>query len=240
MATVSNALGYAGLGVGLNPGSVTITAALGGASATTFLTVTPATLVSIGVTPANPSIANGLASQFMATGVYTDNSTQDLTAAVAWTSSDPAVATISNASASHGVATGVSPGTVTITAASGNVSGSMSLTVTPAALVSIALLPANPSIANGTQQQFAATGTYTDASTHDVTTAATWSSSDSTVATISNATGSNGLATSVNQGSVTVTATVGVIAGATGLTVTPAALVSISVIPANSLLVPGA
>ena len=239
VATVSNALGYAGLGVGLNPGSVTITATLGGASASTVLTVTPATLVSIGVTPANPSIANGLASQFMATGVYTDNSTQDLTASVAWTSSDPTVATISNASASHGLATGVSPGTVTITAASGSVSGSMSLTVTPAALVSIALLPANPSIANGTQQQFAATGTYTDASTHDVTTAATWSSSDTTVATISNATGSNGLATSVNQGSVTVTATLGAIAGATGLTVTPAALVSISVIPANSSIANG-
>ncbi len=239
VATVSNALGYDGLGVGLNPGSVTITATLAGASASTVLTVTPATLVSIGVTPANPSIANGLTSQFMATGVYTDNSTQDLTTSVAWTSSDPTVASISNAAASHGLATGVSPGSVTIAAASGNVSGSMNLIVTPAALVSIALIPANPSIANGTRQQFAATGTYTDTSTHDVTAAVTWSSSDTTVATISNATGSNGLATSVSQGSVTITATLGAIAGATGLTVTPAALVSIAVIPANSSIANG-
>ena len=233
VATVSNAMGYEGLGVGLNPGSVTITATLAGASASTVLTVTPATLVSIGVTPANPSMANGLSSQFMATGVYTDNSTQDLTASVAWTSSDPTMASISNASAFHGLATGVSPGSVTITAASGTVSGSMSLTVTPAALVSIALIPANPNIANGTQQQFAATGTYTDTSTHDVTAAVTWSSSDTTVATISNASGSNGLATSVSQGSVTVTATLGTIVGVTALTVSPAALVSIAVIPAN-------
>jgi trimeric autotransporter adhesin len=239
VATVSNALGYDGLGVGLNPGSVTITATLAGASASTVLTVTPATLVSIGVTPANPSIANGLGSQFMATGVYTDNSTQDLTASVAWTSSDPTVASISNASASHGLATGVGPGSVTITAASGSVSGSTNLTVTPAALVSIALIPANPSIANGTQQQFAATGTYTDTSTHDVTGTVTWSSSDSTVATISNASGSNGLATSVGQGAVTITATLGTIAGVTGLTVTPAALVSIAVIPANASIANG-
>jgi 6-phosphogluconolactonase (cycloisomerase 2 family)/urocanate hydratase len=239
VATVSNALGYDGLGVGLNPGSVTITATLAGASASTILTVTPATLVSIGVTPANPSIANGLSSQFVATGVYTDNSTQDLTASVAWTSSDPTVVSISNASASHGLATGVSPGSVAITAASGSVSGSTNLTVTPAALVSIALIPANPSIANGTQQQFAASGTYTDTSTHDVTAVVTWSASDTTVATISNASGSNGLATSVGQGSVTITATLGTIAGATGLTVTPAALVSIAVIPANASIANG-
>ncbi|HXP26480.1 MAG TPA: Ig-like domain-containing protein [Steroidobacteraceae bacterium] len=239
VATVSNALGYDGFGVGLNPGSVTITATLAGASASTILTVTPATLVSIGVTPANPSIANGLSSQFAATGVYTDNSTQDLTASVAWTSSDPTVVSISNASASHGLATGVSPGSVAITAASGSVSGSTNLTVTPAALVSIALIPANPSIANGTQQQFAATGTYTDTSTHDLTAVVTWSASDTTVATISNASGSNGLATSVGQGSVTITATLGTIAGATGLTVTPAALVSIAVIPANASIANG-
>ncbi len=195
--------------------------------------------MSIGVTPANPSIANGLNSQFIATGLYTDNSTQDLTASVAWTSSDTTVASVSNASASHGLAKGVSPGSVTITAASGTVSGSTNLTVTPAVLVSIALIPANPSIANGTQQLFAATGTYTDTSTHDVTAAVTWSSSDATVATISNASGSNGLATSVGQGSVTITATLGTILGSTGLTVTPAALVSIAVIPANPSIANG-
>jgi YVTN family beta-propeller protein len=239
VATVSNALGYDGLSVGLSPGSVTISAALAGASASSALTVTPATLVSIGVTPANTSIASGLTSQFMATGVYTDNSTQDLTASAAWTSSDATVASVSNASTSHGLATGVSPGSVTIAAASGAVSGSTSLTVTPAALVSIALIPANPSIADGTQQQFAATGTYTDASTHDVTAAVTWSSSDATVATISNASGSNGLATSVTQGAVTISATLGAIAGVTGLTVTPAALVSIAVIPANPSIANG-
>jgi YVTN family beta-propeller protein len=239
LATVSNASGYDGLGVGLNPGSVTITATLGSASASAALTVTPATLVSLGVTPANPSIANGLTRQFAATGIYTDNSTQDLTASVAWTSSDNTVASVSNAAASHGLATGVNPGSVTITAATGTISGSTSLTVTPAALVSIALIPANPSIANGTQQPFAATGTYTDASTHDVTSTVTWSSSDTTIAAISNASGSKGLATSVGQGSVTITAALGTIVGSTGLTVTPAALISIAVIPANSSIANG-
>jgi trimeric autotransporter adhesin len=239
VTTVSNASGYEGLGSALTPGSVTISATLSGATGSTVLTVTPATLVSIGVTPANPSIANGLASQFIATGLYTDNSTQNLTASVAWTCSDPAVASISNASASHGLATSVSPGSVTITAASGSVSGSTGLTVTPASLVSITLIPADPSIANGTKQQFAATGTYTDTSTQLLTTAVTWSSSDATVATISNASGSNGLASSTGQGTATITAVLGAISGSTGLTVTPAALVSIAVMPANSSIANG-
>jgi DNA-binding beta-propeller fold protein YncE len=239
VATVSNASGYDGLGVGLSPGSATITATLAGTSASALVTVTPATLVSIGVSPANPSIADGLTSQFIANGVYTDNSTQDLTAYVAWTSSDTSVASISNAAASHGLATSVSPGSVSITAASGTVSGSTNLTVTPAVLVSIALIPANPSIANGTQQQLAATGTYTDTSTHDVTAAVTWNSSDTTVATISNASGSNGLATSLRQGSVTISATLGTITGSTGLTVTAATLVSIAITPLSPSITDG-
>jgi trimeric autotransporter adhesin len=239
VTTVSNASGYEGLGTALTPGSATISATLSGASASTVLTVTPATLVSIGVTPANPSIADGLTGQFIATGLYTDNSTQNLTASVAWTCSDPAIASISNAAASHGLATSVSPGSVTITAASGSVSGSTSLTVTPAALVSIALIPADPSIANGTKQQFVATGTYTDTSTQLLTTAVTWSSSDTSVATISNASGSNGLASSIAEGTATITAVLGAVSGSTGLTVTPAALVSIAVMPAHSSIANG-
>ena len=233
VATVSNASGYDGLATALAPGSVTITATLGAVSGSTGLTVTPATLVSIGVTPTNSSIANGLTNQFMATGVYTDNSTQNLTASVAWSSSNTAVASVSNAPFSHGLTTGVSAGLVIITAATGSVSGSTGLTVTPATLVSIGVTPANPSIAKGTNQQFNATGTYTDNSTQNLTTLVTWISSDTSVASISNAANSNGLATALSQGSVTIKAALGSVIGSTSLTVTPAILVSIAVIPAN-------
>ena len=61
-------------------------AAKDGKTGSTSLTVTAATLVSIGVTPADPSIADGTAQQFTATGVYSDASTQDLTAQVTWSS----------------------------------------------------------------------------------------------------------------------------------------------------------
>jgi 6-phosphogluconolactonase (cycloisomerase 2 family)/urocanate hydratase len=239
VASISNASGSEGLASGMSPGSATITAASGSVSGSTALTVTPATLVSIGVTPANPSVANGLTSQFIATGTYTDNSTQNLTGSVAWSSSNTGVASISNTSGSNGLASALAQGTVTITAALGGVSGTAGLTVTAATLVSIGVTPANPSIANGTSQQFAATGTYTDNSTQNLTATVTWGSSDTSIAAISNASGSKGLANSVGQGAATITATLGTVSGSTGLTVTPAALVSIAVIPDNPSIANG-
>src|ERR1019366_7346272 len=168
VASVSNASGSNGLATAASQGSVTITAALGSVSGTTSLTVTAATLVSIGVTPTNPSVAQGLKYQFTATGIYTDHSTQNLTAAVAWSSSNTTAAAVSNAVGSQGLATAGSEGSTTITAALGSVSGSMTLTVTAATLVSVGVTPPNPSIANGTSQQFTATGIYTDHSTQNL------------------------------------------------------------------------
>src|SRR5262249_53311163 len=55
----------------------------------------PPVLVSIDVTPTNPSIAKGTTDfQFTATGKYSDNSTKDLTNNVTWQSLTTAVATI--------------------------------------------------------------------------------------------------------------------------------------------------
>src|SRR5439155_747331 len=98
-----------------------------------------------------------------------------------WASSNTAAASIS----AGGLASGVTPSTSQISATFGAVSGSTTLTVGPAALVSIAVTPANPAIPKGTTQQFSATGTYSDASTQDLTSSVTWASSNTAAATIS-------------------------------------------------------
>src|ERR1019366_7671957 len=85
-------------------------------------------LVSIAVTPTNPSIAAGQQQQFTATGTYRDGSHQDLTSSATWSSTAPSVATIS----STGLATAVAVGSTTIQATSGSIHGSTGLTVTPA------------------------------------------------------------------------------------------------------------
>ena len=214
-------------------GRARIEATWGHITGSTIVTVTSATLVSIAITPTNPSIVKGSNQQFVATGTFSDNTTQDLTTTVTWSSSTAAVAAISNAAGSNGLATSVAAGSTTITATSGSISGATSLTATSATLVSIAIDPTNPSIAPGTTQQFTATGTYSDNTTQDLTTTVTWSSSTAAVAAISNTAGSNGKATSVAAGSTTITATSGSVSGTATLTVTPATLVSIALTPTN-------
>ena len=197
---------------------MTISATLGAISGSTSLTVTAATLVSIAVTPVDTSLPVGETEQFTATGTFSDGSTEVLTSGVTWASSDVTWATISSA----GLATAVSPGDVTISATLGANSGSTSLTVTAAVLQSIAVTPANPSIIDGTTQQFTATGTFTDGTTENLTTSVSWSSSNLGVATIT----ASGLATGVGAGSSTITATSGSVSGETLLTINNAATVS--------------
>jgi uncharacterized protein YjdB len=80
-------------------------------------------LVSISVTPANPSIQRNTTAQFTATGTYSDNSTKTIT--VNWSSSNSSVATIN----SSGLATATNLGSTTITATSGAVKGTTTLLV---------------------------------------------------------------------------------------------------------------
>jgi hypothetical protein len=181
----------------------------GGASTST------ATLTSIAVTPANPIIASGATQQFTATGTYSDNTTRDITTSVTWNSDTTAVAAID----STGLATAVTTGNTTIKASSGSISGSTTLTVTPATITSLEITPANPGMLSGTTKQLTATGTYSNGTTQDLTTSVTWSSFDTTVATISSTAGSNGLVTSSLAGTTTITALLGSISDSTLLTV---------------------
>ena len=227
VATVSGT----GLANTLAAGNTTITAALGAIHGQATLTVTPATLASISVTPTTPSRPVPLTLAFNATGIFTDHTTQDLTTQETWASSSTAAATISNAAGSQGLASTVAAGTTTISATKGSISGSTLFTVTSATLQSIAVAPADPSIAKGTTQQFTATGTYSDASSVDITQFVTWDSKDGMVATISNAAGSSGLATAVDIGNTDISATLDGKTGSTMLTVTAATLASIAVMP---------
>src|SRR5690242_7916620 len=97
----------------------------------------------------------------------------------------------------------------------------------PATLKSIAVSPATVTIAAGSTQQLTATGTYSDASTAPITTGITWTSSDSAIVSVD----ATGKATGVagTTGTATVTATVGGLSGRSSMTVTAAALQTITV-----------
>lgn len=187
----------------------------GGMSGTITVTAAPP-LQSIAVTPANPTISAGTTVQFIATGTLADNTTQDLTNQVTWASATPGVATISSA----GVGTGVAAGTSAISATLNGIVGSTVMTVKVTTLQSIVITPANPTVTQGQAEKFTAIGTFSDNSTQDLSNQVVWSSSATTVATIS----SSGVASAMAAGSSTITATVSGISASTVLTVHAPAL----------------
>lgn len=107
------------------------------------------------------------------------------------------------------------------------------VTVTTKTLQSIAVTPSPASVNGvGNTVQFTATGTYTDNTTGDITTAVTWASSDTAKATIGSSTG---LATAVAAGTTSITATSGsTVSSGVTLTVTTApTLTSIAITPTS-------
>lgn len=189
-----------------------------------------ATLVSLAVTPVAPSIALGTAQQFTATATYSDNSTQPVVAA--WTSATPAVATVA---AATGLATSASTGSTVISAAYNGKTASATLTVTPAVLVSIAIAPQAPTVQIAATRQLAVTGTYSDATTQDVTAASTFTSATPASATVN----SGGLVTGAAVGTSVVTATSEGKSATTTVTVPAVTLVSVKVTPATSTVLIG-
>ena len=206
-------IGATGLATGVGAGTTAVMAMSGSISGSTNLTVgTAPTLTSIAVTPAAYSVALGASEQYTATGTYSDNSTQNLTASgVTWsaggvTGGNSSVGTISSTGLYKAPSTLPNPAQVTITAASTatpSVSGSATVTV---AQVSVSVSPSTAQVPGGGTQQFTATVTG------PTNTAVTWSAGgmvggNATVGTINSAGVYTAPTTVPNPAQVTITAT---------------------------------
>ncbi|HET7872707.1 MAG TPA: Ig-like domain-containing protein [Terriglobales bacterium] len=152
--------------------------ALAGAACEGFF-VDPA-LTSVVVTPPTPSLMEGSTLQMIATGSYADGTTKTITGNATWSTSDLSIATVTSA----GVVSAIAPGSTTISASSGAVSGSTNVTVMLAGLQSIQVTPTTASISSGQTQQFQAMGRLQNGQQENITNAVTWKSSASSVATI--------------------------------------------------------
>jgi uncharacterized protein YjdB len=214
-----------GLAAGASAGSSVITAAFGGKTASATLTVLPATLRSIALSPLNPAINIGASQQFTVMGTFSDNTTRDVTALSSFKSAGCCVATIN---AATGLALGATAGTSVITATSGAQSASTTLTVNPVTLVSIAVNPQAPSLLIGATRQLAVTAAYSDGTTADVTAMSTFVSATPANVIV----GASGQLSGVAAGTSVITATFGVGKASTTATVSAATLSSIAVTPA--------
>ncbi len=144
------------------------------------VTVTPAVLTSIVVTPTGPSIAKGTTVQLTATGTFSDGTTQDLTHSASWTSAPAGFATVDP----NGLVTGTAVGSATITATQAGVSGATTVTVTAAILTSIVITPANPTLVVNGSMLLTATGVFSDGSTQNLTKMVSWTSSNVAIANV--------------------------------------------------------
>ena len=187
----------------LSAGATQIAATSEGASAQATLTVTPAPAVAVAavsVSIAASTVPVGQSTQ--ATATTRDANGAVLTGrALAWTSNNDAIATVS----ASGLVTTVATGSAAITATSEGRSGSASITVTPppaipVATVSVVLNSSTLTTGQSTQ----ATATTRDASGAVLAgRVIAWSSGNTAVATVS----TSGLVTAVGAGSAQITAT---------------------------------
>jgi uncharacterized protein YjdB len=227
------AIGTATVSASYTENGVTVTG-------TAVLTVTDPPLLSLEITPTNPTVSLLSPNQaFVATAIFTDYSTRNVTAAATWSSSDGTVAVVSNAGGTIGRATGLKAGTSTITASYGGMSASTTLTVVAKKVTSIQVTPTNPTAVLGINQPFVATAVYDDNTTGAVTGASTWTSSDPTVASVGTAGGTAGVATPIKAGTTTVTANYQGASGTSVLTVSTAKLKSIAITPSPLSVVIG-
>jgi hypothetical protein len=171
--------------------------------------VSATTLSSIAVTGAVPAI--GSTSQYVCTVTFSDGTTKDVSSVATWVSFNPGVATVS----SSGVVTAVAPGTSVLEATYQGDAGTVNLAVTTGTTISsLDVTGAVP--ATGSSAQFTATLTFSDGTTQDVTSMATWVAFNKAVATVS----SSGVVTAVATGTAVVKATYQGASGTFTLTVT--------------------
>jgi uncharacterized protein YjdB len=243
VADVSNA-GQRGQVTGIAAGTATITATYMGRTATATVNVSAARLTGISVSPASARILVGQNQQFQAIALFEDGTSQPVTNLALWSSSDTAVAQISNAGGGGGVprgtATGLSPGTTTISASYMGFVDSATLTVTAPKLLALSISPLSQVLSVGQTLQYLAIAVYEDGTSQNVTGATNWSSSNTQVAIISNGGagggGGRGLATAVSAGTTTISGTYMGLSATAMLTVTAAKLSRLSVSPMGTSL----
>lgn len=211
-----------GVATAVGQGTSTITAQYINADKTTATGVATLTVTGSGTTnsdvtgvsiiPSAQTVASpGDTVAYTATGTTASGLTENLTGQVIWSSSATNIATID---AATGIATAVSQGTTTITAQFTNAdktvaTGTATMTVntsgnTNSDITSITIIPGSQSVAApGLTASFIAVGTTSSGATVSLQGLALWTSSSTSIATITSGTG---VATGVSAGTATITA----------------------------------
>lgn len=229
-----------GMFTGFAPGLVTITASTDGESAQKIMSVSTApqaNAASVTVSPAISTVDAGKTTQLNAIARDINGNTIDRT--FTWTTSNSAVATVSQS----GLVTTLTPGAVTIRAATDNVGGNAQITVVPGTnsdVASVTVTPGQSSLVPGATSVLVATVRNAQGVVLTGRTI-TWTSENSGVVSVS----PSGLVTGVSIGSTVVVASTGGASGSGVVTVSapvapaPEPVASIVVTPGSATISDG-
>lgn len=215
-------------------GSGLVRAEFNGLSAQTEVTVSDADLAALRVTPASIELPAGHEVGLRIDGLYSDGSQQDLTALASWRVDAPAVAAVAGDRLR-----GLASGSATLRAEAGGLSVEVPVRVTDAVLASLELDLGEADLPLGLSRPLRALGHFSDGSLRDLSAQVIWRSSDDGRLAIANAAGSEGLATALGVGAVTVVATLDGIEAQAVLNVSAAALQALELEPVAPRLAAG-
>lgn len=219
--------------VGIAIGAVTISASSDGVAGSSAVTVTPVKAARVTLTPAGAPLFTGRTLSLSLQ--LADAAGRPLTQAgrtIGWTSSAPAVATVS----ASGVVTGVSPGTAAITATTDSASGSATIVVSDVPVYSVSVSPANVPLTAGSALQLTATALDAAGGAIPGRSPSSWRSDAPAIASID----ANGRVSALAPGNARLTATIDGLEGSATVSVTAVQVSSVTVTPAAPSLRVGA
>jgi len=217
-------------------GTASISASINGLTISINVNVNTAVPQSIAIAPTQLALTVGQKAQLTATATLTDGTSQDVTHTVSWNISDPSVIGIDSTGLASALKAGTSALSASLTGSgSGKIAGSSTATVAPELLSVLQISGHDASMALGTSQQLTAVGTYNDGAVRDLTAAVSWSSSASSIVSVS----ATGEAIALTRGSAALAAVAGGVTTAMTVNVTDPVLSSIAIAPSDADLLAG-
>jgi trimeric autotransporter adhesin len=218
-----------GLITAVAPGGAVVTAASEGRASVVAVTVSSVPVASVSITPDKDNLV--VTQTLQLTAIAKDAAgTPLLGRVISWATSDPARATVS----STGLVTGISPGEVTISAASDGKTGNALITVLPKPVAAVILSPAQFSVERGQTRQLAAQVTDDQGGVLPGR-PVQYASDNPAIATVS----ATGMVTGVALGTTKITATSEGKTGTADVNVVPVPVASVAVTPPQANLTVG-
>ncbi|MGI2259273.1 Ig-like domain-containing protein [Shewanella sp. GXUN23E] len=224
-----------GLATALAVGEAQVTVTYQGLSQTAQVQVSAAVLEELSIAPLNAKVAAGLTLQYHAYGRFSDGSSRELTPWVNWLSEHDDIASLDRSGLAHTYQSGVT----NVTAHYIGFSASTPLTVGEPALVKLEISPDIARVAINAETQYQARGFFSDGFNQDVTSAATWSVLDTSIASIENGRFREGIATGLAAGSTGIQASYDGMQAQARIDVIDKVYLGLLVEPANSSVIKG-